>query len=108
MSHEVDVDFSEFKFPKFQIRGLRWILLAIIGVIFLLTFFYSVGTEEVGVIQRLCLHPTVPSGLHVKLPFRIETVKKVLPSGSLKRSSALGPRPPIKTVYDPKRFAKKN
>ena len=71
MSHEVNVDFSEFRFPKFQIRGLRWILLAILGVIFLLTFFYSVGTEEVGVIQRFGAYTrTVPVRLASEIALR--------------------------------------
>ena len=106
MNQELNGAFSEFRFPKFQIRGVRWILVTILGVIFLLTFFYSVGTEEVGVIQRFGAYKrTVPSGLHIKMPFGIETVRKVPVERQLKeefgfRTKAAG----VRTVYDPKTF----
>jgi modulator of FtsH protease HflK len=106
MSREGDFDFSEFKFPKFQIRGVRWIGIGIIGILFLLTFFYSVGTEEVGVIQRFGAYQrTVPSGLHLKMPFGIETVTKVPVERQLKeefgfRTKVAG----VRTVYDTKSF----
>src|SRR4030043_293491 len=78
MSHEVNIDLSEYGGPKLQIKGLRWIVVGIFGILFLFTFFYSVGTEEVGVIQRFGAYTrTVPSGLHIKMPFGIESVRKV-------------------------------
>ena len=106
MSNGVNGDFSEFRFPKIQIRGLRWIVVGIFGFIFLLTFFYSVGTEEVGVIQRFGAYKrTVPSGLHIKMPLGIETVRKVPVERQLKeefgfRTKVAG----VRTVYDPKTF----
>src|SRR3989304_8952575 len=106
MSREVNIDLSEVGIPKFQIKGLRWILVGILGVIFLFTFFYSVGTEEVGVIQRFGAYKrTVPSGLHIKMPFGIETVRKVPVERQLKeefgfRTKAAG----VRTVYDQKAF----
>ena len=70
MSREVNVDLSEFGIPKFQIKGLRWIVVGIFGILFLFTFFYSVATEEVGVIQRFGAYTrTVPvSYTHLTLP----------------------------------------
>src|SRR3972149_1180699 len=90
MSREVNVDLSEFGIPKFQIKGLRWIVVGIFGILFLFTFFYSVATEEVGVIQRFGAYKrTVPSGLHIKMPFGIETVKKVPVERQLKEEFGL-------------------
>src|SRR4030042_5610080 len=57
MSREVNIDLSEYGIPKFQIKGLRWIVVGIFGLLFLFTFFYSVATEEVGVIQRFGAYP---------------------------------------------------
>jgi len=106
MNLEARGDFSEFRFPKFQIRGLRWILLAILGVILLLTLFYSVGTEEVGVIQRFGAYKrTVPPGLHIKMPFGIETVTKVSVERQFKEEFGFRTKEAgIRTVYDPKSF----
>src|SRR4030067_2123141 len=107
MSREGNIDFSELRFPKFQIKGVRWIVVGILGVIFLLTFFYSVGTEEVGVIQRFGAYKrTVPSGLHIKMPFGIETVTKVSVERQFKeefgfRTKVAGGR----TVYESKSFS---
>lgn len=107
MSNEGSVDFSEFRFPKFQIRGLRWIVVGIFGILFLFTFFYSVATEEVGVIQCFGAYKrTVPPGLHIKMPFGIETVTKVSVERQFKeefgfRTKAAG----IRTVYESKSFS---
>ena len=107
MSNEGSVDFSEFRFPKFQIRGLRWIVVGIFGILFLFTFFYSVATEEVGVIQRFGAYTrTVPPGLHIKMPLGIETVTKVSVERQFKeefgfRTKAAG----IRTVYESKSFS---
>lgn len=106
MNDEVNVDFSEFRFPKFKIKGLRWIVAGILGILFLFTLLYSVGTEEVGVIQRFGAYKrTVPPGLHIKMPFGIESVRKVPVERQLKeefgfRTKAAG----IRTVYDQKSF----
>ena len=53
-------------------------LVAVAAIIFLVTTFYSVGTESVGVIQRFGKYTrTTQPGLHLKIPFGIETVTKV-------------------------------
>ena len=53
------------------------VVLGIIGLI-LMTSFYSVGPDEVGVIRRFgkFTRKTMP-GLHWKLPFNIEKLNKV-------------------------------
>lgn len=59
----------------------QWVILAaivILGLIFLSTSFYTIDADEVGVIQRFGRYilATEP-GLHFKIPFGVETVKKV-------------------------------
>lgn len=54
------------------------IILGILGIIFLSTLLYQVGTEEVGVITRFgkFLATTQP-GLHMKIPYGVDRVDKV-------------------------------
>lgn len=54
------------------------IILGILGIIFLSTLLYQVGTEEVGVITRFgkFLATTQP-GLHMKIPYGVDHVDKV-------------------------------
>ncbi len=54
------------------------IILGILGIIFLSTLLYQVGTEEVGVITRFgkFLYTTQP-GLHMKIPYGVDRVDKV-------------------------------
>ena len=64
----------------YNLRGgpIRRIVLAIVVLIFIVSGLYSVGADEVGVIQRFgkFVRRTNP-GLHIKIPFGIETVTKV-------------------------------
>lgn len=59
----------------------RWLYLGtfgILGLILVLTSFYTIRPNEKGVIQRFGKYiRTTDSGLHFKLPFNIETIKKV-------------------------------
>ena len=59
-------------------RLARWGILVFVVIFFLVTTFYTVGPEEIGVVLRLgkYVRSTDP-GLHVKLPFTIERVTKV-------------------------------
>lgn len=63
------------EFPK------RWIYLGIVGILglwLLVSGFYTVDADEVGVIQRFGKYiRTTEPGLHLKIPLGIETVKKV-------------------------------
>jgi len=66
--------------PDFS-RYQRWIVPIVVLVILLASLgslFYTVEPDEVGVIQRFGKYVKSTSpGLHMKLPFGIETVKKV-------------------------------
>jgi membrane protease subunit HflK len=59
----------------------RTLILGVVGLIvlwMLFSIFYTIGTDEVGVIQRFGKYTrTTQPGLHMKLPWGIETVKPV-------------------------------
>lgn len=63
---------------SFKGRSARRIILIIAAVIVAATSFYSVGADEVGVVQRFgkYVRRTEP-GLHLKLPLGIERIGKV-------------------------------
>ena len=59
---------------KYIVPAIVLVLILVLG----LTSFYSVGADEVGVIQRFGKYTrTTEPGLHMKLPFRIEKATKV-------------------------------
>jgi len=54
------------------------IIIGILGLIFLSTILYQVGTDEVGVITRFGKYiATTQPGLHVKIPYGVDRVAKV-------------------------------
>lgn len=60
---------------KFSIRKLLYIPAFIFLLVGVLSSFYTVNTESVGVVQRFGrFHVTSPPGLHFKIPFSIDTV----------------------------------
>ena len=78
MDEEMQFDFSRFRVPNISLKTIRWIIIGIILIIFLLSSVFTVNPEEVGVIQRFGKYTRVVSpGLNFKLPLGIETVKKV-------------------------------
>ncbi len=53
-------------------------VIAFLALIFVFTSFYTIDADEVGVIQRFGAYiRTTQPGLHFKIPFGVETVKKV-------------------------------
>ncbi len=74
---------DEIKIPRLRVpraSGLpiKGIIGAILLLILVLSSFYTVGPEEVGVLLRLGkFQRTTDPGLHLKLPFGIETATKV-------------------------------
>src|SRR5687768_12107596 len=68
----------QFRPPRFTGRTVIIVALAIIAVIFISTTWFTVDPEETGVVLRFGrFSRTVPSGLHLKLPFPFENVIKV-------------------------------
>ena len=64
---------------KFRLGGSLWLLLLVVLVaIGVYASVYTIAPEETGVIQRFGRYVRVTGpGLHFKLPFGIETVRKV-------------------------------
>ena len=64
---------------RFRLGGSLWLLLlAVLIIAALYTSYYSVEPEETGVIQRFGRYVgSTEPGPHLKLPFGIETVRKV-------------------------------
>jgi len=89
------------RMPDLGRFSLRWVVVAVLAIILLSTTFYSVATDEVGVVKRLGAYTrTVPSGLHMKLPFAIEKVHKVRVKHVFKQEFGFATeRPGVRTVY---------
>jgi membrane protease subunit HflK len=89
------------RLPDLNAGTLRWAGLVLLGIILLSTTFYSVATDEVGVVKRLGRYVrTVPSGLHMKLPFAFEKVHKVRVKHVFKEEFGFATeRPGVRTVY---------
>jgi len=86
-----------------SLRGgaLRWVAIGIVALVFLTTTFYSVATDEVGVVKRLGTYVrTAEPGLHMKLPFAFEKVHKVRVKHVFKEEFGFATeRPGVRTVY---------
>ncbi|MBN1948693.1 MAG: FtsH protease activity modulator HflK [Candidatus Cloacimonetes bacterium] len=64
--------------PKIPPRRIVMIGLIIIAIVILLTGFYTINPEEVGVVQRFGKYiNTTEPGLHFKIPFGIDKLTKV-------------------------------
>jgi len=75
---QMDEILSKFKGLKGKFPGLWLIIGAIIIIIILSSSFYTIGVNEVGVIQRFGKYiRTTSPGLHFKLPRGIEKLTKV-------------------------------
>src|SRR5688500_7797507 len=70
---------------NFPMSGIRGILIGLAVLILLVTGYYQVDPQEVGVVQRLGRFVrTADPGPHFKIPFGIETVIKVPVQSQLK------------------------
>jgi len=89
------------KLPELNRSTVQWVAIAILAIILLSTTFYSVATDEVGVVKRMGAYTrTVQSGLHMKLPFAIEKVHKVRVKHVFKQEFGFATeRPGVRTVY---------
>jgi len=90
--HKDYFDLSDIHIPrgaKGMLPGRRLAGLVVVGffvIFFLVTAFYTVGPEEVGIILRLGKYTRSSNpGLHMKIPFTIERVIKVPVQRQLKQ-----------------------
>lgn len=64
--------------PRFPLRTIILVVLAIMGIALLFTTWFTVEPEEAGLVIRFGRFARqVPSGLHLKLPYPLEKVVKV-------------------------------
>lgn len=74
---KVNIGGEEFVIPKLPVSGMVGVVGGLIALILVFSMFYSVGPDEVGVVMRFGKYMrTESSGLHIKMPFGIEDVKK--------------------------------
>lgn len=90
------------KIPGIKIPGI-WIVLMVIPLIWLITGVYTVGVDQVGIIQRFGRYVRITQpGLHFKLPNGIEKVTKVKVRLVYKEEFGLRTiRPGVRTEYAP-------
>jgi membrane protease subunit HflK len=110
MNEDYQFDFSKFRSPNISWRTIRWMIIGLLFVIFLVSSVFTVNPEEIGVIQRFGKFTRVVSpGLNFKLPFGVETVKKVPVERQLKeefgfRTKTAG----VRTEYAGRAFQKES
>lgn len=103
------MEYQEFRVEDYfrripQQRIKMWVLwgfIALVVIILLVSGLYSVGADEVGVIQRFgrFVRATQP-GLHVRLPFGIESLRKVKVKYVFKEEFGFRTvMPGVRTVY---------
>jgi len=90
-----------FRLPSLQGGAARWLAIGILAIVLLSTTFYSVATDEVGVVMRLGAYVrTAQPGLHMKLPFALERVEKVRVKHVFKLEFGFATeRPGVRTIY---------
>ena len=97
---------DELKLPMpLSKKTIGWGILGIVVIIILISLFYTIGPEEVGVIKRWgrFVRTTEP-GLHLKVPFA-ETVTKVKVKYIFKGEFGFRTlRAGVETIYAPERF----
>ena len=107
MSDPIPIDFSKIRLPAFKAGRILPIVLIAFVLLIVLTSWFMVGPESVGVVLRLgkYSHEAGP-GLHFKLPLGLDRVHMVEVQRQLKlefgfRTVEAG----INTRYDPRNFA---
>lgn len=74
----VEMAGETFQVPAMKRQWLGYLLVVAIILILLFTSLYQIGADEVGVIKRFGAYvSTTQPGLHLKLPFGIDTLTKV-------------------------------
>ena len=72
------LEFPDLSGLKKNLGMLRWAVPGLLILVLLVTSVYTIQPEEVGVILRLGKYNReTPPGLHLRLPFRIETLYKL-------------------------------
>ncbi len=73
------------RLPKLPVRGFGGLIVVLLAVILVVSSFYQISPEEVGVVLRFGkFQKTTQPGLHVKIPFGVDQVLKVATQRQLK------------------------
>ena len=96
-----DFPSMELKLPKIKGGVIQLIVAAVVVLIILFSSFYQISPEEIGVILRFGKFVrTTDPGLHLKIPFGIEKLKKVPVQRQLKMEFGFRTTTPgIRTQY---------
>ncbi len=88
-------------------RILLYIIVGFLGLWLIFTTFYTIEADEVGVVQRFGKYiVTTQPGLHLKMPWGIETVKKVRVQRVFKEEFGFRTvTPGVNTVYSDADFS---
>ena len=99
------IDVGKKKLGDFG-RFLPWIILGFFVLIGLRGVIYSIGPDEVGVIQRFGKYIGLSSpGLHVKLPFGIDKATPIKVEKIFKEEFGVRTiRPGVRTEYSPTQY----
>lgn len=77
---------NRYDFSKFPKGSIWWIGLIVVVILIGFTSYYTVDPQETAVVQRFGKFVrTADAGLHFKIPFGIETVRKVVTGRVLQR-----------------------
>src|SRR3990172_596406 len=97
----INIGGENIEIPSFDNRWIFYIALGIALLWFIFSTAYTVDADEVGVIQRFGKYVrTTQPGLHFKLPWGIETIKKVKIQRVFKEEFGFRTaQPGIKTEY---------
>ncbi len=96
-----DFPSMELKLPKIKGGVIKLVVAAVIVLIILFSSFYQISPEEIGVILRFGKFVrTTDPGLHLKIPFGIESLTKVPVQRQLKMEFGFRTaKPGIRTQY---------
>ena len=74
----INIGGEQIEIPDLGSRPILYLAIGFVALLILVSSFYQVGADEVGVIQRFGAYVrTTNPGLHLKLPWGIESIKKV-------------------------------
>ncbi len=98
--------FQDANIPRIP-RGLLAVgVVVLLGISMLLTIFFTVEPDEVGIVMRFGAYVRqADPGLHVKLPFGLESVQRVKALRVLKREFGFRTeRADVRTRFSPRRY----